>query len=349
MVNTKPWLLGLMLALTGAALAFPAGQEPERRDAQAILQQVRQANEKLTAYRFEHRIRIDQAPVGGAQENVADVALTTVTQVRPASGGRGQAREAGSADPAGNPLTSVPFDAARCRLESVIDRGRLLLVSGDGSTAVFSSANMEYMKGETLADVTRSVAGSMLIGLHLVPLVLPAEQAVQDARIIGEETLTIENERRACDIIDITVKPGPAYAPSPGKFTMPTLADMQVSVAGAVSYIGVLRTFGFVNPQGLDTYNPTSAPRTGPHLTVWVDRERLIVVRRRLVETAARIKGGRLQGKPTGVQQPREPEEVQIELTDVYSVAMTNGPLPDTLFRFEPPPGAKEIPNIRKK
>jgi hypothetical protein len=168
-------VLAPLLILAGVALAVPAGQETGPRDAQAVLRQVRQVYDNLTAYRFEHRIRIDQTPVDGAQESVADVTLTTVTQRTNAAGGRGQARAEGGGKPSEGLLASMPpFDDTRCRVESATDNRRLLLVSGDGSTTLFSSARMEYMKGATVRDVALAAASSILLAVHLMPLALPA-------------------------------------------------------------------------------------------------------------------------------------------------------------------------------
>ena len=108
MLTRQALVLAPLLILAGVALAVPAGQETGPRDAQAILRQVRQVYENLTAHRFEHRIRIDQTPVDGAQESVADVTLTTVTQQTNAAGGRGQARAEGGGTPSGALLASTP-------------------------------------------------------------------------------------------------------------------------------------------------------------------------------------------------------------------------------------------------
>ena len=78
------------------------------------------------------------------------------------------------------------------------------------------------------------------------------------------------------------------------------------------------------------SYTPreTAAGTDSSHKTLWIDRERLLVLRD---ETAARM-----ASSPTG-------GPMQVDETTTFSHLRVDEPLPDSLFTFVPPEGATEV------
>jgi hypothetical protein len=230
------------------------------------------------------------------------------------------------------------------------------MVLGDGKeTWMYSPTRQEYMKGESLRDVTTSVSGSMLLALHLTPLTSLGldkaayadtyEEGWSGARLLPDEVIEIGGQRRSCYVVEATLKStglpldriGPT-APSPSgaaPFATPSGYFMLLQIAGGVAQAG--------GAGGVSSMYVAPPPGTEPVVVrLWIDKERSLVVRRTVLERAIKLAA---PARPT--DQP-EQTAVQLQLTDTFTSVNTGSAVRDALFVFQPAVGDREISNIRK-
>ena len=289
----------LALGLTIGAHAQAARTDS---DVQRVLDRARETYANLAVWHFEHKVVIQESEGAGQPTSVAEVTLVTANRTAPGS-------------PAG--VAPMSFCGDRCRLESRTGRGSVLIVRDGEATWLYSSAGMEYMKGKTLRDVTTSVSGSMLLGLHLTPLMSLREQELTAATMLSDEAVDIGGDRRDCYVVEGNLEPSSPFS-------------------SASAFLMLLQFQGLTDA----SYQPSPAGAAPARVRLWIDKERYFVLRRSVVENA--LKTPRQAAQTTGPGR-----EVQVRLMDTFTVANVAGAVPDALFAFQPVAGAKEIPNIR--
>lgn len=309
----------LTVLLAGLLLTIPMAvnaQEVES-DAFAILNQVRDTYRNLKGYHFEHKIEIEEMNPAG--ESAQLTALTLVT-----------ASDAAEAFVDGKP--GLPFNEERCFMEIGTERGNLAMGCAASAAWRYCSTKQEYMRGNAVDDVMNPASTKMFDGIHMNPFVVAAEESIQDAKLLREETVTVGGEQRGCTVIELLLK---------------LSISMTTQDAGTVpptSFLNMLQMhemfdatdFILFDQEVRPTYNPR--PRIGEpsRITLWIDKEQNVIVRRTITETATRRLPRDSEGK-------REVEEVVLKLDDTFTVINLTRPLPDELFRFTPPPEATEI------
>jgi len=251
---------------------------------------------------------------------------------------------------ADNPLAGIPLDIERLRLEERTARGSAVTVVGSQAAWRFRTPAMEYTKGADLRDIAGTyTGGGMAFGPHLVALTLPPNDRVGDARVVRDETLDIGGQQRPCTVLELTLKPAAPLRAAPGEPRPSARTRQSDPFTGISGILLQLRMTGLTDPADRALYLPATAEEQPPRFTLWIDKAWHIPLRRHLVEWVSRGQPRLPKAGASGGSSPAPPEQVQLELTDTFSVARVTGPLPEDLFRFEPPPGAKEVPNTRQQ
>jgi hypothetical protein len=323
--------LAVFLAATGFA-TVAQGQAPENdAELQRILSKMRETYAAAPAWHFEHRITIEETEKNGQALKLSDVSLITAGRVSP--GG-----------PSG--VSNLTICGDRCRLEArTAERGSIVIVRDGTQTWRYSSADAQYMKGATLRDISTSVAGSMLLTAHLVPLVGLEGDSWQSVRLVGEETVEIGGERRESYVVEAILKTSGRSLESIAQRQPPQPPQDGLSMFSEPSgLVQLLQLAGFVNMPTPAAYF-TTAGIPPARLRLWIDKQRYLVLRRSASQTAAKLV--RTLQPPPDLQAMPPTTEVTMRVDDTFSVARIADAVQDSIFTFNPPPGAREVPNIR--
>ena len=301
--------------------AQPRSQGEAKPDAAAVLGTARETYRHLRSYHFERILLVQEAGGDGRLAKIAEVTLTTATE---------------NAEPRadGEMLSSINID--RLRLRTKTDGGeRLQLCDGRTCWSYTSKAN-EYMTGQRLRDVTSSVGGSMVMALHLFTSSAFEDRVAQDVKIVREEEVEVGDGRRSCYVIEAQIHP---ILPSMKESKPPNPATLGVSWA-----VSMLRLQGLAEQGPVPSYwpwpdeSPTGAGQPTA-LTLWIDKRDWIVVRSKM---AAELY--KLRAAPAG----QAAEKVTVTVTETYTIAAAQAP-PEDVFRFTPPEGAREVPNVASR
>ena len=328
-MHLYPLLAVLFVAVRIATAA--AGQAPaSQSDAQQILSKVRGTYATATAWHFEHTISIEETEGTAPPVKLADVVL--VTAIGASKGGAVMA-------------ASAPFCPVRCRLEArTKDRGTTLLVRDGTSTWLYSSARGEYLKGTTPTDVLTSVGGSMLLAVHMGPLGLQSA-ALTGVRRLGDEVLEIDRAKRECYVLEATLTSSGLSLGAIERRQSPDPDPAAFSTPSGLFQLLALQGLTIGNPRGFYLAAEGAPPAL---VRLWVDKERYLVLRRSTTQTAARL-------APEQLQQRSQPQsvpvttQVTLRMEDAFSRAHVGDAVDNAVFAFQPPPGSREIPNVRAR
>jgi hypothetical protein len=127
-------------------------QEAPTPDAAAVLARVRETYRNLRNYHFERILLVQEAGSDRKLAEIAELTLTTATE---------------NAKPRPDGEMVGPINLDRLRLRTKTDRGEMLELCDGRTCWSYTSITNEYMTGQRLRDVSSSVGGSMLLGLHL--------------------------------------------------------------------------------------------------------------------------------------------------------------------------------------
>jgi hypothetical protein len=161
------------------------------------------------------------------------------------------------------------------------------------------------------------------------------EGVVRETRIVREEEIGVGDERRSCYVIESQIQPTHPSRDASKSANPATL--------GVTWLVTMLRLQGLAE-QGLASYSPWpdengSGVGQPTSLTLWIDKHPSVVVRTKM---SAQLYKRTDDAAGQGV------EKVAVTAVDSFTVAAV-GPPPDDLFRFTPPEGAREVPNVASR
>lgn len=333
----------VVFALAPVLLHSQPAQAPP--NARALLERVQQTYRGLGSYHFEHTLKATWRLPGGQTESIVDVTFVTASEMSAKS--RELARQAAASPTlAGSPLTAIPFNVDRMRVEFRSARATSIAVV-DGQSAIwYSPLRMEYIRGASLRDVGGSVTGAgMLAAPNMMALALPPESLVTDARVAGEEPVDIGGRVHRCLVLELSLAAVPPTAIQADRPPTPLARDSS-QMFRLSALLTMFATQG-VTDNAAFFYLPPTVEGPAPTLTLWIDAERHLVLRRRHTETVSRL----AMSRPKPGEEPSAvpvPENALVELTATFSLAEVNVTLPAALFHLEPPAGAKEIQGRRR-
>jgi hypothetical protein len=309
-----PTLVLCGLLSHGRAQANP--QDAPKPDAVAVLDKVRETYRNLRSYHFQRTLLVQEAGRDGTLATIAELTLTTATE---------------DAKPIPGEMSSL-INLDRLRLRTKMDRGEMVEACDGRTCWSYTSMKNEYMTGPTFRDVSSSVGGSMLLGLHLFTSLTVQEGVTPDARIIREEEVEVGDERRSCSVIEGQIQPthpsrDAGKSPNPATLGVSWLLSM-VRLQGLAGQGPAPSYWPWPDENAVEGGQPTS-------LTLWVDKQSSVVVRSKM---SAQL----YKRTAVGV------EKVTVTATDTYTTAALQAP-PDDLFRFTPPEGAREVPNVASR
>jgi hypothetical protein len=310
----------LLCGLLADGHAQSNSQDAPKPDAAAVLARVRETYRNLRSYHFERILLVQEAGRDGTPATIAELTLTTATE---------------NAKPQPD-SEMVGINSDRLRLRTKTGRGEMLELCDGRTCWSYTSIKNEYMTGQTFRDVNSSVAGSMMLGLHLFTSSTVGEGVAPDARIIREEEIEVGGQRRTCYVIEGQIRPTP---PSRTESKPPNLATF-----GVWWLASMVRLQGLAEPGRVTSYWPwpdenatgVGQPTT---LTLWIDKHASVIVRSKMsaeLYTRSADAAGLAGGK------------VVVTATENFTVAALEAP-PDDVFRFTPPEGAREVPNVASR
>lgn len=291
-----------------------------------ILKKMLETYKNMRSYHFERHIVIEETEIGKKPKKVGELTLVTASEeTKPLTSGGG--------------FGSLPFYVDRFRWESKGGDGTDLLACDEQSCWAYHSKSGEYMKGKVYRDVTTSVSGAMW---HAFYLDLPFTPFLLGTNLVGEETIEVGGERRLCYVIEATLEPA---SPPDSKELIPS--DPQTPIPKPSDYFlasfRLVQIFGSAYVGGQSAYVPPWDTGEPLHLKMWVDKARHIALRSKISSTWIEKRGKPLkQEEATG-------EKVKIEFVDTFTLTKVDESLPDELFKFTPPPDAKEVPSFETK
>jgi outer membrane lipoprotein-sorting protein len=322
-------LVSFVSLLSDRSDAQPLAAKP---GADALLKKVRDTYGGLSSYHLQHSLVAEELKEGGKRVKIAEVTLVTASEKSPR-----QAQVFEGLQPVDDWVDAqqakrLPFNLDRRRFEVRHWRGDIVEVCDGKTSWLYVGATKEYRKGERALDVTGPTAATMHAALHGIPLTALIDESLKSPKLIREEEIEADGKKRACYVLQCTVKSPPAELP-PGIETPEFLRDRN-PLAGATGIVMQLQIHGLVEP-GRGMNLPASDKAEWPSMTLWVDAQDSTVWRSQLVE--------KVQGVSMPAQQDAALEKTEVHVTDSFSVAKLNERLPDDLFRFTPPKGAQEV------
>ena len=291
-----------------------------RPDARIVLDKVRDTYRSMPGYHFERVVLVQELGTGSTPANIAEMSLTLATEkAQPVADDR-----------------PFPVNFDRFRLRTKTKQGEQLQLCDGRTCWSYASAKNEYMTGNSFRDVNTSVGGSMLMAFHLFTFSTVEQGVLQDAKIVREEEIEVGTERRRCHVIEgriQTTMPRPGASPKP-----PSVASL-----GVMWFVSLLTMQGQSEEARTTRYSAwadEAAAGTGEptQVTLWIDQTNHVIVRSQMASQLFKRTAGNVQAA----------EKVSVTLTDRFSIASVKAP-PEDLFRFTPPEGAKEVPNVRSR
>ena len=311
----------LLCGLLADGRAQPTSQGAAQPDAVAVLDKARETYRNLRSYHFERILVVQQAASDGRLAKIAELTLTTATEnaTRPADG---------------EMFSSINID--RLRLRTKTDGGEMVQLCDGRTCWSYTSKTNEYMTGQRFRDVNSSVGGSMLMALHQFTSSTVGEGVTQDAKIVREEEVEVGGERRSCYVIGAQIQPilpsiKESRPPNPATLGVTWLVSM-LRLQGLAEQGQVPSFWPWPDENGAGVGQPTA-------LTLWIDKRAGIVVRSEMSAQLYKLRAA-AAGQPV--------EKVTVTATESYTIAAVQAP-PDDLFRFTPPEGAREVPNVASR
>jgi outer membrane lipoprotein-sorting protein len=325
----------IAISLCMAAYAQSPAFDP---DAQQIMRRVRENHANAGAWFVDHRISIEETEGKASPVMLLDVTFITGNHATPGKPGG---------------IAASSFCAERCRIETRIAGGLRTLLVRDGTTTwLYSGQSGTYMKGSTLREVSTSVSGSMMLASHVVPLERIVEEEWSELRKLADDSVVVSGEKRSTYVLEATLKNN--------GLSLDEIASRSASPSPDTSLFstpsGLLQLFQLQGLTGQRTplvsyFAATGAPPA--KVRFWIDKERYFIWRRSSVQTAAKlvITPELTQTQPTSppnalVIPPTS--EVTMRVDDQFSRVSFGDAVPDAVFTFQAPEGAREIPNIRQ-
>jgi hypothetical protein len=200
------------------------------------------------------------------------------------------------------------------------------LMACDGETGwVYSSADNQYIERPASRQLFGPTASTMFQAVHLAPLSRLCDGSLQEPKLLDDDTLTIGQEKRACYVLECQSKPAEQELPDGSKVPSP-LATSQ----------GLLMLL-MIN--GLSE-GPVVRPAAGPSapVQIWIDQATSAVWQIRQQEPAkTTIEPG--APEPGGAAA----DDAVLTMLDQFTLVRFNDEVQADIFRFVPPPKAKQV------
>ena len=176
------------------ALAQANPEKALTSEAKVILDKVQDTYRNLAGYHFERVLLAQEARKDGQLENIAELTLAI-------------ASENAAAGPGSEQFPPVNLDRFRVATQT---KGNQMLQMCDGRACwLYASLKNEYMTGQRFRDVNSSVAGSLMLGVHMFAFMTVEDEALQDVKVAREEEIEVGNGRRKCYVIEGVMQPTP--------------------------------------------------------------------------------------------------------------------------------------------
>lgn len=324
-------------ALLLAALPFAAAAQEKAAasgDAAAVIKRAQELYRNLRSFQLERTTTIQESREGEKPKQVAELKFITATD------GAGKLPEG---------VFLPPLNLDRCRFEIETNGNRFLFVTGEEARWYYSSSANLYKKGE--GNLIGAAPLTMVGGLHTFPLTTLEAEAVEDARIVREESIKVDGQERKCHVIEGQAR-SPDYAALGAKAGAAVEAGKLPDIPPKPKFLGV--DFFLIMLQGPGNlgeryfggrdemlfYTNQGKPTK---VTLWIDPSESLLVRTEMTVV--------LQKSRVTKEKPTEPhdEEVSVTLTDSFTKIKINEDLPKELFQFAPPAGAKEFQAKREE
>ncbi len=311
----------VLCALLADALAQTNPEKALTSEAKVILAKARDTYRNLAGYHFERVLLAQETRKDGKVETIAELTLAI-------------ASENAAAVPGSERFPPVNLDRFRVATKT---KGNQMLQMCDGQACwSYTSLKNEYMTGQRFRDVNSSVAGSLMLGVHLFAFMTLEDEALQDVKVAREEEVEVGNGRRKCYVIEGVMPPTPLprsnEPPPPGR---PGL-DWLLSILALQGLAGDgARTLYSAWPS--DENAARAGEPTG--VTLWIDRNAHMVVR---IKMSAQLYKRRVD------KEGQTFEKVAVAVSDSFTTATVEAPAA-ALFHFTPPEGSKEVPNVASR
>jgi len=316
----KVCIVAISLAAAIPTVVWARPQNSATADVASVVEKVRQGYANLASWHFEHRIVIEEVAGGGSPVNLADITLITANQ-----------------GPAATQGLNRVICAGLCRLEwSTAARGRVVLVRDGQATWLYSSARNEFVTGQELRNVASSVSGPMQLSVHVLPLMSFDDQLWTNARLMESEIIDVGGERRNCYVLEASLKSQglPLVTQPGGPLPDPTYIHSASGYLGMLS-LQALSAIIAAPAANSAAYFASAQATDFPRIRLWIDMERGLVLRRTILEKSRKLLGT--------AQSPADAVSVELRLTDTFTLAKSGIAIPATLFRFDPPAGARQV------
>ncbi len=314
-----------MALSTVFALVFSAcasAQSSIAPSLQEILDKVGETYGSLSSVQVENKIIVEETEKGAAPVKIADVTIIAAS--------KGLVTK-------GRSLPSSIF------VIDITAGGVRILHGFDGTSAWFySSKTQEYTTGPTPHSVVSSVSGSMMLSIAFASLIGIDPQLWTSMRLAGSEIIQINGEKRDCHVIEGRIKPyvRPDMSIGASPSSNATVSTMHVLLRPSGFATGLASQSLTLGPTYIyPTLTPPSQRPVSPHIRLWVDKERYLVLRSTVDEPALRVSPPPISTKGG---QPRDAKYVDLRLIDTFTLVRIGDDVPSTLFHFEPPSGATE-------
>jgi hypothetical protein len=302
-------------------------------EATALIEKTRDTYRNLRSYQFERTTAFVESGNGKEPKQVSSLQFITASE---------------DAKPFEAESMVLPLNPDRFLLSVMSGGNKFILINNDeeGRTeGWWYWPQMTIHKRGKGILASGAVSGSTVLRLHAFPFALFEKGVVQNARIVGEETIEIEGEKRLCSVIEGRMK-----ATYLEEFKPKLLAAIKSAVLGGELSVRpegprVLGIDGMqivLNAQRiLDDGFGYEAKAKETNVKLWIDSSQHLLAKAVLSSTLRKLWIDK--DKPFEQQEV----EVQVTLTDSFNRLRINEELPSKLFRFRPPAGGKEILEAR--
>ena len=325
-------------AMVSSSLAEPPKAEPASDGANASLAKARETYKGLRSFHFERTTTIDESSTDGKPQRVAEMKFISVAE-------NGQAFSPLAGRTSDAPREVPVEDVGRFRYELASGERTFLFLFDGKSYWTYWTPDKLYRKGDGMMSVIGSVPGPMLIGLHHFPQTTLSEGVLQKVKLVREEHVPVGKEQRKCQVIEAEAE-SPDFKALTEKAeaaikagTAPKSDDMKPPLfMGLSSHIMMLKMQGYLEDRDHAFYS--MAGKTGKaeptKITLWLDTERHLLVRAQFRQRVEKL----------AVKSKKEltpADEVELTMTENFTVLKANEAVPDSLFAFKPPADAKEF------
>jgi hypothetical protein len=318
----------LVWPLLAAFSQTPSAKKSDEKTAQ-VIDEARETYRKLRSYEFERTTTFVEKRDGKEPKEIAKLDFIAASD---------------GATPQAKDSIVLPLNPDRFQFSAKVGENKYILVSNEVEGWWRGPEEDKTHKTGTGILNSRAISAHFLLPVHAFPFALLEEGVVQKARVVREEIIEVEGERRACLVIEGTMKATyfDEFESKRGKIAdaiasgVLAIADLARGVAPpspqvprALGIDGMLNVLNryliFVDLRA--EYKPKAAET---QVTLWVDKTQHLLVKTTLSSTLRKLW---IDEDKTPKQQE---EEVQVTMTDSFTRLKINEEVPKEMFRFVP-------------